>query len=178
MFLLTVFEVIVGIFLFVTLHELGHVLMARLLGDHTANFIVLGRRKGEWVLATTFTRYAQIEDWGGVAVALAGPLWTRLLAEMLAVTLLAFDWGGVRPLVLTVFLMCRTDLWLYTIRNFITSQLLHQPQPGADVSDAVRGVSGLTGIRELVLFLPLLVLVSVDLWLGWPLIWRLLLNTP
>lgn len=178
MILLVITQVILGIFLFVTLHELGHVLMARALGDRSARFIVLGKRKGEWVLATTFTRYAHIEDWGGVAVALAGPLWTRLIAEGLAVMLLTVNWGHLRPLVLTVYLLARTDVWLYSVRNFITSQLMHQPQPGADISDAVRGVSALTGVRELTLFVPWLALVCLDLWLGWPLIWQLLLNTP
>ena len=176
--ILTILQVVAGIFLFVALHELGHVLMARALGDRTASFIVLGKRKGEWVLATTFTRYVHIEDWGGVAVALAGPLWTRLIAEALAVALLTLNWGEVRPLVLTVYLLARTDVWLYTVRNFITSQLLHQPQPGADISEAVRGASTLTGVRELAFFVPLLGLVCIDLWLGWPLIWRFLLNTP
>lgn len=178
MILFSVVQVILGIFIFVALHELGHVLMARALGDRTASFVVLGKRKGEWVLATTFTRYAKIEDWGGVAVALAGPVWTRLLAEGLVVGLLTLNLGSLRPLLLTVFLMARTDLWLYTVRNFITSQLLRQPQPGADISDAVRGASKLTGLHEMTFFLPLLVLACLDLWLDWPLIWRLLLAAP
>ena len=170
-----VFQVIAGLFAFVTLHELGHVLMARYFGDRDARFTVLGREDGRWIVATTFTRFESTENWPGVKVALAGPLFTRLMAELLGLALLLYIAAPLRPFFLTIFLLARTDFWLYTVRDFVVGHLARQPLPGRDISDAVRGGAALVGSTQGRLFALLLVVSTADLLLGWPRILNILI---
>lgn len=162
-------QVLAALVVFVALHETGHVLLARAFGDRGANFVLIGRRGGKWVTATTFTRFARVENWEGVKVALAGPLFTRLLAELVLVTALFVAIPqAAGPFVLTLFILARTDFWLYTVRDFCTAFLMRRPLPGRDIADAVRVGSGLVGQSQARLFALLLTVSTLDLALGWP----------
>ena len=162
-------QVLAGLVVFVSLHELGHVLMARAFGDRDARFTLIGRRRGQWIVATTQTRYADVDTWEGVKVALAGPLFTRLIAEVLALGLLLMAVPDVwLPFLLTVFVLSRTDFWLYTVRDFVMVYLARQPLPGRDIADAARWGSVLVGSTPGRLFALLLGVSTADLLLGWP----------
>ncbi|BBN95934.1 hypothetical protein DEIGR_100611 [Deinococcus grandis] len=162
-------QVLAGLVTFVCLHELGHVLMARRYGDRSARFTLLGRRNGAWIVATTHTTLADTDSWPGVKVALAGPLFTRLLAEGLGLLLvLGLTPAVARPFVLTVFLLSRTDFWLYTLRDFAAGYLARRSLPGRDIADAVRGGAALVGRSQGQLFALLLGVSTLDLIVGWP----------
>ena len=112
---------------------------------------------------------ADTDSWPGVKVALAGPLFTRLLAEGLGLMLvLGLTPAVARPFVLTVFLLSRTDFWLYTLRDFAAGYLARRSLPARDIADAVRGGAALGGRSQGQRFAPPVCVSCLDLTVGRP----------
>ncbi|MBZ0286407.1 MAG: hypothetical protein K8I30_02245, partial [Anaerolineae bacterium] len=75
--------IILAFFIFLNLHEIGHTITARLAGDYTAHYIMYERyASGGFSIGRNITNEALLTPLALVIVSLAGPVGTRLLAEV------------------------------------------------------------------------------------------------
>lgn len=156
-----------GLLAFVCVHETGHVLLARAFGYSRARFHLILVKNGKTTFAVTDAPLDQFSDRQNIVVSLAGVLLTRLTAGLLLLMgqhLVVPE--AFKTLLISFFLLCRTDLFLYTLRNLLGTFWLKSPQHDQDISLAVRFLKGVTGWSEPMGFSLIFAVALLDLLLG------------
>lgn len=147
---MVVFEVLAALVLFVCVHESGHVLVARFLGDRSARFSLVDFEEGRPILAVTRTApYDRFSDVQNICIALGGVLTTRLVAELVVLSKtqpVVFD--SLEAFWIAFFLLLRTDLWLYSVRSFAGYFLEPQNHGDKDIFQAAHFLAKFTPLSQ------------------------------
>jgi hypothetical protein len=130
---------VLALIVFVSIHESGHVLLARAFGDRSASFALIDFKGSKPVIALTRTApFDQFSDLQNVWIFLGGPLGTRAIAELVwfaKPVIPCFD--QTRTLWFVLFGLLRSDFLLYSFRNILGTYVLKSPQHDQDISGAV-----------------------------------------
>lgn len=155
-----------ALLVFVCIHEMGHVLAARLCGYPQARFDLWKKQEGKWIWAVTYAPLNKFTDGQNVWISLAGVLLTRLCAEGMLVFSGVHVLQGLEPLWIALFLLLRTDFALYVLRNALGFYLLKTPQGDQDITLAAQFLQKTTRRPEGFWFSIMGMLAVLDVWLG------------
>lgn len=150
----------------VVIHELGHVLPARLFGDRKASFrlLVIENGRFEALGLATITKGFPFLLWQEAVIDLGGVLFAYAVSWLL--WLLAPAFGGL-PIAALVFwfafyLFLRLNFLLYAVRDVISTHWLKQERLIGDITMFVRRVSPYPEVMPGLLYAALLALGVLD----------------
>jgi membrane-associated protease RseP (regulator of RpoE activity) len=145
---------ILALIVFVSIHESGHVLMARAFGDQTASFALIDFKGPKPVVALTRTApFDQFTNLQNAWIFLGGPLGTRAVAELVwfAKPVIPF-FDQTRAFWFVLFGLLRSDFLLYSFRNILGTYVLKSPQHDQDISGAVKYLEQASRVPKAFLF--------------------------
>ena len=164
--LISILQFFLVLIVFVCIHEMGHVIAARICGYRQARFHLVHIKDGKVTLAVTDAPLHLFSDQQNIWISLAGVVGTRLMAElmMLAGSSLHLSFSTFW---ISLFVLLRTDLLLYTLRNTLGRFVLHTPQDDQDISLAARYLHRTTRRPESLWFAVIGGISVLDLVPGW-----------
>ncbi|GEM48794.1 M50 family metallopeptidase [Deinococcus cellulosilyticus] len=166
-----VLQFFAALIVFVCIHEMGHVIAARICGYRHARFHLVQIKDGKVTLAVTDAPLHLFSDRQNIWISMAGVLGTRFCAEVMLLGTQVFSGektSWMATFWISLFLLLRTDLFLYTLRNILGRYLLRTPQGDQDISLAAMFLEKTTGRPEHFWFVLLGGLALLELCLGLP----------
>lgn len=168
--LISLLQFFVALIVFVCIHEMGHVIAARICGYRQARFHLMHIKDGKVTLAVTDAPLHLFSDQQNIWISLAGVLGTRLMAELMLLsgaTLNLLFSPSLTTFWISLFVLLRTDLLLYTLRNTLARFVLHTPQDDQDISLTARYLHKTTRRPEALWFAVIGSISVLDLMAGW-----------
>lgn len=152
-------------FLWVTVHETGHLFFARLFGDDTARFSFYKNDEKGFSIGRFEYDKTKMGAWGNAAISIGGVGFSRGLAELSDIGIRKYPLPPLSQKLLSMtFILSRFDFPSYVFRNAFWAPRDH---PQQDIEQFVFTISGDNDLARIGLYGSLLGLATLDLMLDW-----------
>jgi hypothetical protein len=115
---------IIAVILFVSIHKLERVMMARFFRDRKAYFALISRKNDQTIVAVTntesFDKFSSLQN---ILIALGGVASSRAFSELILLTKNRIEVPLLLPFGFMLFFLTRKNFFLYVVRKLSGSYL-------------------------------------------------------